>query len=103
MSHQRLTFSLAAWVLKVILLLMLERHLAPGPSRGEIAVLMGLVQQGQKASFFAGVYHLPALLQSVTKSKVESTVVLNSVCACHVDHHAHLCMHGKACDAAHAR
>lgn len=69
MSHQRLTFSLAAWVLKVILLLMLEyAHLAPGPSRGGIVVLMGLVQQGQKASFFAGVYHPAALLQSVTDS-----------------------------------
>ena len=91
MSHQRLTFSLAAWVLKVILLLMLEyAHLAPGPGRGEIAGLMGVVQQGQKASFFAGVYHLPSLLQSVTKSKVESTVVLKPVCACHADHHAHL-------------
>ncbi len=44
MSHQRLTFSLAAWVLKVILLLMLEyAHPAPGPSRGEIAGLMGVV------------------------------------------------------------
>ncbi len=107
MSHQRLTFCLAAWTLNAFLLLVLEyAHLAPGPSRGEIAVLMGVEQQGQKASFFAGVYHPAALLQSVKNSKVESTVMLNSVCACHSNHRIHLCTHGKtrvdkpACEAA---
>ncbi len=96
MSHQILTFSLAAWVLNVFLLLMLEYvHLAPGPSRGGIAVLMGMEQQGQKASFFAGVYHPAALLQSVTNSNAESTFVLTSACACHANQHIHLCMHGK--------
>ncbi len=66
MSHHRLTFSLAAWVLSAFLLLKLKyAHLAPRPSRGEIAVLMGAEQQGQNASFFAEVYHPAALLQSV--------------------------------------
>ncbi len=96
MSHQRSTLSLAAWVLNAFLLLTLEyAHLAPGPSRGEIAVLMGVVQQGQKASFFAGVYHPAALLQSVRNRTVESIFVLTSVCACHANHHTHLYMHGK--------
>lgn len=67
----------------------------PRTSRVEIADLMEVEQQGQKAYFFVEVYPPPALLQSVRNSTVESNFVLTSVYACHANHHTQLYVHGK--------